>query len=284
MNLLQEVIRHIFGDESSDNVRLNSIGGGCINNTGWFEWKGERFFLKWNHNAKDLFEKEELGLKLLKEVNSLAVPEVLGRGKSIESDFLCLSYIPKGIETKRYWELLGHGLANLHQNTNESFGLFFDNHIGRLPQSNKPKSSWIEFFITRRLTPQIKIAERYLDKTTQKKFEILFNKLQNYFPDEPPALLHGDLWSGNIMSGKESSPYIFDPAVFFGHREAELAFTTLFGGFDKTFYASYQESFPLRPQFQERIDIYNLYPLLVHVNLFGSSYLMEVNRILQNFV
>lgn len=284
MKLVRKVVADNFNEDCLEDISIHALAGGCINHTGWFEWKGQKYFLKWNKEAGDLFAKEVMGLNLLRSKSDIGVPEVLGRGKSGSIDYLCLSFISEGVKSIRYWSDFGVQLAQLHQNSADSFGLSFDNHIGKLPQSNTIYDDWVEFFINQRLLPQIKMANSQLGRSLISQLDELMSKLPDYFPVEKPALIHGDLWSGNIMAGQSDSPYIFDPAVYYGHREVELAFTTMFGGFDQVFYDSYEEAFPLEPGFEERVDLYNLYPLLVHVNLFGGSYLSSLKRTLARFV
>ena len=181
--------------------------------------------------------------------------------------------------------LFGKQLAQLHQNTNTSFGLEESNYIGSLLQQNNLHNNWIDFFINERLKPQIKLARDNgkIDLSTITKFERLYTKLDEIFPEEPPALLHGDLWSGNFMVDEKGGPVIIDPAVYFGHREMDIAMTKLFGGFNQQLYQSYNEHFPLEKGWEQRVDICNLYPLMVHVNLFGGGYLEQVKSILNKF-
>jgi protein-ribulosamine 3-kinase len=171
-------------------------------------------------------------------------------------------------------------LAEIHKNTHENFGLEYDNYIGELPQKNTYAKNWVDFFIENRLEVQIGLAyyKRLIDENFLKKFKRTYPQLYKILPKEKPSLLHGDLWSGNVMVDTEGMPCLIDPAIYYGHREAEIAYSTLFGGFDSRFYSSYIENFPLQPGFEERKEIYNMYHLLVHVNLFGLSYLAPVER------
>lgn len=260
------------------------VSGGCINNTVRLETSTGDFFIKWNEDpADDFFEKEVLGLELLASANVLNTPEVLHQGRVDMRNFLILEYIKKGAPVSDFWEMFGVGLANQHKQTSENHGLGYNNFIGRLPQKNEPMKKWVDFFIENRLEVQLGLAlyNEHIDLSFTKKFRRLYPQLPGLLPEEPASLLHGDLWSGNFMVGPDGLPVIFDPAVYYGNREAELAFTTLFGGFDRLFYLGYTEEYPLVDGFRERADIYNLYPLLVHVNLFGPSYLAGVEKVIR---
>ncbi|MEP2026182.1 MAG: fructosamine kinase family protein [Reichenbachiella sp.] len=284
MNFLNEVIYQLFG-EKTDCSDLQSVGGGCIHQAGSFVHNGEKYFLKWNSNASVMFETEAKGLALLKDTATVSIPKIISTGSVNEVDYLCLEFIEQSAQAPGFWVDFGRQLADLHQNSALRFGLDHHNFIGRLPQSNEQKSNWVDFFISERLMPQIKMArdQGVVDEQLQLKFNTLMKELPNLIPNEKPALLHGDLWSGNFLIGSHGQPVIFDPAVYYGHREAELAFTRLFGGFDAVFYQTYHNTFPLQHGHEERVDIFNLYPLLVHVNLFGSSYLNGIVETLRRF-
>ena len=261
--------------------------GGCINNAVQLRTSAGDFFLKWNENIEeDMFSVEANGLRLLRADGSLLIPEVLGLGKIEEKFYLLLEYIDSRYPANDYWEKLGQGLARQHSNTVDQFGLDENNYIGRLPQNNSQNKSWIDFFRDSRLDVQLGLAiyNGLVGEDFVKKYKSLYPKLPQLLTEEAPALLHGDLWSGNVMVGPAGEACLIDPAVYFGHREAELAFTELFGGFDPKFYSAYNEVKPLEPGYQERKDIYNIYPLMVHVNLFGTSYLSGVERTLNKFL
>ena len=264
------------------------VTGGCINQTVRLDTDLGVFFLKWNEEQPDgMFEAEEAGLDLLGEHASdeIKVPRVVGRGQTARRDYLLLEYLHERPETDDYWEVLGRGLAKLHQASHSQFGLDHDNYIGSLRQKNTQKDSWLDFFFEHRLKPQFGLAfyEHKIDQGFLRRLDALRPKLEGFFPEEAPALLHGDLWSGNAMPIKSGRPSIFDPAVYYGHREMELAFTRLFGGFDDRFYEAYREACPMAPHFAERKDVYNLYPLMVHTNLFGTSYLAGVEKVFKRF-
>jgi fructosamine-3-kinase len=262
-------------------------GGGCIHQAIKLTAGDNTFFLKWNeNNAADMFACEEKGLELLRKHSSFKIPEVIGRGSVNDKDFLLLEYLPQHREDSRYWAALGLKLAELHRVKNANFGLEYDNFIGSLPQYNQQHASGVSFFIHQRLMPTAGMAyyNELFTLDEYRLFEVFYAKLPELIPEEAPSLLHGDLWSGNIMALQHSEPAIFDPAVYFGLREAELAFTQLFGGFDPIFLHTYHEAYPLESGFKERIAIYNLYPLLVHLILFGQSYKDSILNTIRKYV
>jgi protein-ribulosamine 3-kinase len=264
------------------------LSGGCINKGGRLTTSGGSFFLKWNDEKKfpGMFAAEARGLALLHHAKALAVPVVVQAGSADGFQFLLLEYIKSAARSGSFWKHFGAGLAALHKNSAAYYGLDHDNYIGTLPQRNETNSSWINFFIDQRLKAQLKIAvdQNRIEKEISKQFDVLFNKLSSLLPGESPALLHGDLWSGNLMVNSIGDPCLIDPAVYYGHREADLAMTQLFGGFDASFLHSYREVFPLADDFHDRFDLYNLYPLLVHLNLFGGGYKSQIVCVLKRFV
>lgn len=267
-------------------IKHQSVGGGCINNTSRLLTNSESLFIKWNSASTfSMFETEALGLSYLSKANTIPTPTILGDGIIEGHAYLLLEWIEKGHTSMPFWEEFGSGLAQLHKQTSEHFGFNHNNFIGRLHQSNSTHEDWSEFFILERIEPQLKLAfdKKLIDLKIKSSFQILLSNLHNLIPEESPSLLHGDLWSGNFLVNENSKPVLIDPAVYYGHRETELAFTHLFGGFDQQFYTAYQSNFPLESGFEERIDIHNLYPLLVHVNLFGSSYLTGIMQTLKRF-
>lgn len=288
---IQQGVLDLLKQKISDAITLEDFsftGGGCINNGGRLATSHGNYFLKWNDAAKfsQMFQAEAKGLKLLTESKSMYIPEVIGAGEAGSFQFLVLEFINASHRSQHYWRDFGIQLAALHQTTTTSFGLDHDNYIGSLPQQNTLLNSWIDFFIHNRLEAQLRLAERsaLAGKNLQKNFETLYKKLPGLLIAEKPALLHGDLWSGNVMVNQHGSPSLIDPAVYFGHREMDIAMTQLFGGFNPEFLHAYNEVFPLQPGVEDRLQIYNLYPLLVHVNLFGADYLAQVNSILRRFI
>lgn len=272
-------------------IETQFLSGGDINTSAQVFSSEGVFFIKWNHAQQTtaewptMFEAEALGLDLLRQTDALFVPNVIGYGQQLDKSYLILEYIDPGAPAKTYWETLGQSLAVIHSHTQPTFGLHFNNYIGSLPQNNQSASSGVEFFFEHRLLPQAGLA-LYKGLLTKQTYDALFrlrDRLPDLLPTERPALLHGDLWSGNVMVTETGQPALIDPAVYYGLRESDVAFTKLFGGFADRFYEAYHEAFPLESGFNERIAIYNLYPLLVHVNLFGSGYVSGVERVLKQF-
>lgn len=275
VNLLKEGIQE-------DVKSIVPVGGGSINNTYKVTTSRKVYFVKVNRNIPgDFFEKESEGLNLLSQTQKIRVPEVVFCGRNL----LILEFIERGRESKSFWNDLGHRLADIHKLTATSFGLNNKNYIGSLEQENGWYSNWPEFFAERRLLPLAyrALSSGRLEEKGVELIEKLSKKIKDLLNHENPSLLHGDLWSGNVMADLSEAPVLVDPAVYYGNREIEIAFTTLFGGFDSSFYESYQESFPLEKNFEKRIDLYNLYPLLVHANLFGGGYSNSVMTILRRF-
>jgi len=255
------------------------LTGGCINNAVKLNTDKGIFFVKWNTNAKaNMFQSESRGLKVLKDTNTICIPNVL----CFDEDFLILEFIPPSNPDNAFWENFGRKLALMHQKTHPKFGLNFDNYIGSLAQTNTKMDDWVSFFIQKRLQTQLSIGD--FTANIKSDFEKLFQKIPNIFPVEKAALLHGDLWSGNFLVKGGDTPVLIDPAIYYGNREMDIAMSKLFGGFNSDFYFAYNESYPLENGWEERIQICNLYPLLVHVNLFGGAYINQVKNILSYYV
>ena len=268
-------------------VSFTFMGGGSVNQGGRIKTSIGDFFLKWNDAQKypGMFAVEARGLNQLRKSETIKTPKVIGTEVCDNHQFILLEFVEGRPASKNFWLNLGKALAHLHTKASPAYGLDHDNYIGSLHQSNTEFSSWIDFYITMRLRPQMLLAinSNKFDKDIVQKFEKLFSKLSDLLPDDWPALLHGDLWSGNLLTDEKGEPCLIDPAIYFGHREVEIAFTKLFGGFDHSFYEAYQYELPLANNFQERVELYQLYPLLVHVNLFGGGYISQVKRILNKF-
>jgi fructosamine-3-kinase len=269
-------------------IQFYHIGGGSINQTYRLVVKGnDTFFIKVNTATEypSLFQKEKTGLEILGKQKIVRVPSVIIRDEIDNYQILVLEWIQAGPRSEQFWKKFGEQLAALHHVTSSYFGFGEDNYMGALPQQNDHYNNWPEFFVHCRLQPQVEraIENHLLHAKHLNAFENLYGELKNIFNNEQPSLLHGDLWSGNFMCDKDSEPVLIDPAVYFGHRSMDLAMTTLFGGFERHFYESYNYHFPLPNTYSEQGDICNLYPLLIHLNLFGASYLGQIERTLRKF-
>lgn len=267
---------------------FSPASGGCINNGGKLTTAKGEVFVKWNTSKAFplMFTAEAKGLKLLAEPQCIQIPQVLDVYEGEKYSCIIMEQINSGARAKDYWSDLAHSLACLHGQTREQYGLDHDNYIGSLPQHNNNTDGWLDFFINNRLMPQVESAleSGKLSKKDFEKYKLFERKISELLPEEQPALVHGDLWSGNLMIGPKGNPVLIDPAVAYVHREMEMAFTRLFGGFDREFYEVYQQVFPMQPGYEERFNIYNVYPLLVHVNLFGGSYYQQVMSIISRFI
>ncbi|GET27835.1 fructosamine kinase family protein [Prolixibacter sp. SD074] len=284
----QDIITRIEACTGEKIIRTQSIGGGCIANarritTG----AGRSFFMKSGfHNS--MFRNEANGLKELAKANAIRVPKVLLQ----EDDFLLLEFIPQGGRKRNFFEDFGRRFARMHRYQAEQFGFYEDNFIGATPQVNIPvgdeATNWTSFYMNKRLLFQFQLAERngYADEKLRSGFRKLEEKIEDILEgsEEPPTLLHGDLWSGNYMSDENGEPVIIDPAVYYGHREADLAMTKLFGGFSSEFYSAYREENPLPDGYEYRENIYLLYHVMNHLNLFGSSYYGQAVRLLRSYL
>lgn len=268
-------------------LNTQSLGGACIHHATQISGEKGMFFFKWNKATEQAnFQAEAKGLDLLREASRLRIPQFVAHIAEDNHVGLLLEFVAPGPKKQHFFTQLGEGLAQQHQHTQAQFGLDHDNFIGALPQRNQPHQHWADFFREERILPQIQMpqAVRLLGADSRKRLTQLLQKAANIFPVEPPALLHGDLWGGNLLCDTTSKPVLIDPAVYYGHREMELAFMQLFDSYPTAFYDAYQEISPLTSGWEERMDLYNLYPMLVHLNLFGGSYLGGVERIIRKYV
>lgn len=282
---IARVLESVFGKMVAI-ISREPLSGGCIHHAERVRTTFGEFFLK--HNTPDQhenFQAEANGLKTLAETHTLRVPKCIAVSNTQPTAFLILEWIESGKKLSDFWEHFANALANLHRHTQPTFGYKRENFIGILPQRNRPHTTWCDFFREERLLPMLKLALRHqrLSLDDIKRVEQLFPKLETLIPDELPALLHGDLWSGNLLVDKHGLPVVIDPDVYYGHREAELAFMHLFGGFDARLFEAYNAVFPLETAWRKRIDLFNLYPLLVHLVLFGRSYWGQIDAALKKF-
>jgi protein-ribulosamine 3-kinase len=251
------------------------VGGGSISQS--HRWKGSSgpLFVKMGPAAHlAMFEAEAEGLKALESAVAVRVPRVLAVGIGVHTAFLALEWIDL-VGSPSAGAQLGEQLARQHRKSAESFGWHRDNTIGSTPQINTRMASWRDFFREQRLRFQLELAARqgHNGRLQERGAELLEN-VDEFFTDHnpQPSLLHGDLWSGNAGVAKGGMPVIFDPAVYYGDREADIAMTRLFGGFSPSFYSAYESAWPLPKSAQKRVDLYNVYHMLNHLNLFGSAY------------
>jgi protein-ribulosamine 3-kinase len=272
-----------------ESLRLDgAVHGGDINQAfGATTTSGRRFFIKANaHSPRGMFTAEAEGLRALGAVaGGCAVPEVVA--VSEEPALLVLSWIERGRATQAYWEALGRGLAAQHRATRDTFGFEGDNFIGHTPQPNPSESDWIPFYRDHRIVFQQRVLREKgrCSSSLDRLLDTFCDRMDEWLQtDEPPALLHGDLWGGNAMADASGAAVIYDPAAYYGCREADVAMTELFGGFDSAFYAAYNEVYPLQPGYPERRDLYNLYHVLNHANLFGGGYASQAEGILRRFL
>lgn len=267
---------------------FQNISGGCINKCYVVTFSNnEKVFIKLNANKyKDNFIQERFNLEFLKEKSSLKVPNVLELLEIENWCILVLEYLENIPEDKEFHFNFGKGLAELHKKNTESFfGWYQNNYIGGLKQYNKKCNAWEEFFITQRLEPLVKECYNLnmLNKSDIRAFDNLYREIENIFPKEKSSLLHGDLWTGNRMHTKKGVA-IFDPACYFGHREMDIAMLNLFGIVDELFYEGYSSIYPLEKNYRERMNICNLYPLLVHAILFGYNYIYDIRKTIKKFM
>lgn len=296
-NSLAGALVELFGTSVAI-AETDRLSGGDINKAyGLTLTNGKHIFMKANakQNAA-FFTAESAGLTAIAKTGAIATPEILctgtDDGEDVGYSFLLLKFINSGKKQKNYWIDFAHNLAAMHKaetsiyfDDDSKFGFFQNNFIGARSQINTPCDSWISFFRDNRLLPQFKAADSYFDEVDRTQITRLLDHLEDFMIEpEKPSLLHGDLWSGNVMCGPDGKAMLIDPAAYVGHAEADLAMTELFGGFPPKFYEAYREAKSLQPGYDNRRDLYNLYQLLNHLNLFGPSYLGPVKSIIAEYV
>jgi len=288
---LRELIRHKIKAAIEDQIiSQHSVSGGCINDAKIvITQSGKSFFVKTNINSpKDMFLKEANGLRELAKANVIRIPKVIYSA----DNFIIIENILPERKSKSFWENFGRNFARLHKFTAQSFGFYENNYIGSTPQRNIPTETetvnWTEFYFNKRLLYQYKLAEKnnYASEELRKSISQLEKTIHIVLMDcnAQPSLLHGDLWSGNFITDETGNACLIDPAVYYGHREADLAMTKLFGGFDGRFYSAYNEEYPLAEDFKYRENIYKLYHVLNHLNLFGSGYYQQAVSLIKYYL
>jgi len=268
--------------------RYEPLHGGDINDAYCLYGDHEKYFLKVNsaNRYPGMFEKESRGLTALaNHLPALVIPRAIQNGAVGQHQYLLLQWIEKGTPGKDFWESFGRSLALMHLQGQAYFGWEEDNYIGSLQQNNSRHSEWHNFFSECRILPLAKILfdTGVFSKRDLTEAESFCKHSNRWFPTEPPALLHGDLWSGNYMVSSTGYAGVYDPAVYFGHREMDIGMTKLFGGFDQRFYGAYQEIYSMEQNWIQRLSITQLYPLLVHAVLFGGHYVSSTKEIIKQF-
>jgi fructosamine-3-kinase len=248
---------------------------------------GRHFVKTGEATALPRFEAEVDGLLALRQVGAMRVPEVISCGLASGHAQLALEYLDLRPLDRQSGVALGRALADMHRITGPRFGWPSDNFIGATPQENGWRDNWALFFAEHRLRPQLRLAaERGMDRQLTAHGEAIAERVGAFFLDHRPipSLLHGDLWGGNAAALPDGTPAIFDPAVYYGDRETDIAMAELFGGFPESFYTAYRDAWPLDRGFETRKTLYNLYHILNHFNLFGSGYLGQARRMIERLV
>ncbi len=287
INYLILDIKSIAADYIKGKIKnVKPLFGGDINQAFLIDAENENYVIKVNSSSlyPKMFHSESDGLSLLNSAGA-NVPEVIKVFDKTGYQYLLMKFVQKEPSGNEFWTNLGMSLARIHLKKETDFGLKFDNYIGSLAQRNTVKQNWSAFFIEHRLQPLVKKSYdlQLLKNSHLGHFQGLFKQLDQIIPKEKPSLLHGDFWSGNMICGPHQKPYFIDPAVYFGHREMDISMSFLFGGFNLNYLTSYQEIYPLQPDWNSRIDLHNLYPRLVHLVLFGSSYLPGIEKVIRKF-
>ena len=290
MSIWQTIDREITAamGRSFTTRRRTPVGGGSINRAYRLEGANRSFFVKLNDADRlAMFEAEAAGLEEIRRAQVIKTPQPVCSGSDSDQAFLVLEWIPVTGTTGPSQELLGTQLAAMHRVTRREYGWYRNNTIGSTPQSNTPSATWNEFWKNQRLGFQLELAGRNgYGNTLARLGDRLMARIDAFFVDYAPAasLVHGDLWSGNHGADEHGNPVIFDPAVYYGDRETDIAMTELFGGFTKRFYHAYQAAYPLDAGYKVRRTLYNLYHILNHLNIFGESYLHQAETMIQQLL
>lgn len=279
-----QYLKHICERHHIKSQNITGLSGGDINDTYKIITSEEAYVIKLNQAERfpKMFEIEAKSLDLLSNTQSFVIPKVIAYGEYEQYTYLILEYIESASHQK-ISENFAQALAKLHQHQSEDFGLDFDNFIGRLEQYNLPqKQNPVDFYIGLRLEPQFKIA---IDKGFEfKNLDEFYKNLESIIPKEKASFIHGDLWAGNYLITPDNQACIFDPAIAYAPREMDLAMMKLFGGYPQEIFKIYNEIFPLQDNWKSRINLWQLYYILVHLNLFGASYYGQANHILKQYI
>ncbi len=280
---IEQVTGHVL-----TRYKLSSISGGGINEAYKLQSDQQSYFVKLNRpQLSAMFAAESLGMEEMRALNCLRIPEVICHGYTTRHSYLVLEYIELGSLRGVASQRLGSQLAQLHLHSQPFYGWHIDNTIGSTPQHNNREHDWLRFWQHHRLGQQLKFASKNnASSHLQDKGQLLLEDLHLFFESytPKPALLHGDLWSGNAGADQQGNPVIFDPACYYGDREADIAMTELFGGFDADFMMAYQTEYPLDYGYQTRKTLYNLYHIINHFNLFGLGYLGQAETMIDQLL
>ncbi|WP_233273949.1 fructosamine kinase family protein [Altibacter lentus] len=281
--IMKHIMEHIASKYFLSIKTVTPLSGGDINKVYHLKTPDEEFVLKLNQSLRypGMFEAEAKGLDLLRQSNSFKIPKVIGHDTVDTHCYLLMEYIPSGDATADTWESFAEALSKLHSQSYERFGLDHSNYIGSLPQYNNWQVTAADFYITQRLEPQFRHASE--KGYNFKNLGAFYKVISEAIPNHRPSLIHGDLWNGNCFIAEDRTPVVIDPAVAFGSREMDLAMMQLFGGFPATVFSAYANCAPLEKSWESRIQLWQLYYVLVHLNLFGSGYLNQVQAILSRY-
>lgn len=280
---MQSTLQKITAQHNLELKNYKSLSGSAISDVLKITTHQKSYFVKLNtsENGEAMFRAEALGLELLRTSKSFIIPQVIGHGTTEGYAYLLIDYVTQSKPNQYFWETFALNLVKLHKTSHENFGLDHDNFIAYLPQYNTKERLGVDFYIKQRLKPQFNLA-----KSNGYNFGDLssfYSNISSLIPEEKPSLIHGDLWNGNYLISENGNPVLIDPAVCFGSREMDIAMMQLFGGFPSKVFNQYYSMFPLIKGWKERIPIFQLYYILVHVNLFGGSYFKQAKDIVNRF-
>ncbi len=264
-------------------IGTKPLSGGDINQVFYLRCAERDLVVKLNDGSKfpGMFSAEAQGLELLRDSKSFRIPQVVATGAEENLSYLLMEFIPQGHPTDKFWEGFAKNLAKLHKTQREEFGLDHDNYIGSLPQYNGRSSTASEFYTSQRLEPQFKMAK---DRDFSfGNLDFFYKNVSQEIPNELASLIHGDLWNGNYMASAKGKAVLIDPAVAYAPREMDVAMMMLFGGFHTSVFHHYNSIFRLMDGWENRIDLWQLYYILVHLNLFGAGYLAQAKSIVSKY-
>lgn len=281
-------ILSFISDRTSEKINSSKrITGGSVSQAYLLETSENKYFLKINSapDAFEMFHAEQKGLEEIEKTCTIPVPHVYLVDNINGKAIIMMDYIENKRPDSNDYARLGRELASLHSIKQENYGFREDNFIGSLPQSNRVHTDWLEFYWEERISPQLWLALKAgllsnKEIPTKQKCMDIFN---HFIKDVPSSLIHGDLWGGNYLISTDGTPYLIDPAVYKGHSMVDIAMSKLFGSFGEMFYNAYHEAIPRPEYYDEQIELYQLYFLLVHLNMFGRGYYPSVSKILQRY-